>query len=721
MATGAPATAAASLPRDPRGHHHITEEELEDDPNELVALTAAGAPPVSSTEGGVGAGAGAGASSFGIGGETEEARARARAYAYAGGEGIGLVWLALLGVVGVVVVLAIVASNAANGGNGGGASVAPIPSGNANQATLAPSSAVVSPPTLAPESRAPTTKTTVKGPTPALRGPTGTPVVAPDVETPTLQPSPATTRKEWPADFTARFDGAMQLAKGTLSALESYYGDFADRVVFGEGGGLTFAFHADKSAGGAGTGRRPVDAANFQRVSDVMVRHILYQAKLKLGFMGSSVMCGHDNCYRDSLQMQFERSFGDIFKAAGIPVELMNACQGGGCGDSYQNQIFCTKTLVGSRPSLLLYEWTYFENDDDVPEWHEVFERWALLLDSAPPVIMLNAVNTPWGYPLPESALKALKRVYGKFGINGLALANALAKTGKSPGEDAWGKVGDGMHDSTRYGGDGVLWRNWHPGPLGHQLFADLLGVLMVEALADAISRLRAFPTREAAMAAFPHTAPKLERPSELAVTKSPFLVRLAKMETMPKCLTMEKSAFGEPGISIADDAADEANPYRDRVKKLGEEQAWRTWTAGPNLGMVPEKLRDVPECAAPDSCGSFTEPPPSPGPGAATHAPPLVFRIPKPVELGLVMLCGGYDGAETLLRLAKENAFTVELDKSRVDPNTFKALPGSRKCVIVRDGPPIPADASKSGAVYLAVLVKRPNVALGLSQVIAA
>jgi hypothetical protein len=52
-----------------------------------------------------------------------------------------------------------------------------------------------------------------------------------------------------------------------------------------------------------------------------------------------------------------------------------------------------------------------------------------------------------------------------------------LVNTYKDPG---WGGVGDGLHTTTRYGKTdeggarekslGVVWRNWHPGPLGFQL-----------------------------------------------------------------------------------------------------------------------------------------------------------------------------------------------------------------------------------------------------------
>lgn len=51
-----------------------------------------------------------------------------------------------------------------------------------------------------------------------------------------------------------------------------------------------------------------------------------------------------------------------------------------------------------------------------------------------------------------------------------------------SPSSD-WGAVGDGLHDYTRAGKPGVLWKNWIPGPLGHQFLADATSMLLLHAL----------------------------------------------------------------------------------------------------------------------------------------------------------------------------------------------------------------------------------------------
>jgi hypothetical protein len=65
-----------------------------------------------------------------------------------------------------------------------------------------------------------------------------------------------------------------------------------------------------------------------------------------------------------------------------------------------------------------------------------------------------------------------------------------------------WGNSGDCQHTTTRYGKTdeggarekslGVLWRNWHPGPLGFQMVSDAFGYLYMDAM------LRAFDLIEA-------------------------------------------------------------------------------------------------------------------------------------------------------------------------------------------------------------------------------
>merc|ERR1712130_154244 len=88
---------------------------------------------------------------------------------------------------------------------------------------------------------------------------------------------------------------------------------------------------------------------------------------------------------------------------------------------------------------------------------------------------------------------------YGKFGANMVCLGNGVKMLGY--GQFVWGKVGDGLHSTTRYGeldsvtskrrnSLGVVYRNWHPGPLSFQLLSDVFGYYYMEALLKALDMI---------------------------------------------------------------------------------------------------------------------------------------------------------------------------------------------------------------------------------------
>ena len=72
-------------------------------------------------------------------------------------------------------------------------------------------------------------------------------------------------------------------------------------------------------------------------------------------------VAGHDNCNYDSYEKQLERTLKPVWEAAGLTVTVRNAGEGGGCGDSHQNQVFCIVQNVG-EVDIVHYSWTYFEN-----------------------------------------------------------------------------------------------------------------------------------------------------------------------------------------------------------------------------------------------------------------------------------------------------------------------------------------------------------------------
>ena len=97
-----------------------------------------------------------------------------------------------------------------------------------------------------------------------------------------------------------------------------------------------------------------------------------------------------------------------------------------------------------------------------------------------PPVHVLNALWLPKGGAL-EKERKMAER-YAEYGYNAFYLRTGHTLGGhdyeaeKKSGVDryAWGFIGDGYHNVTRYGANeenqnrkdslGVVFRNWHPG-----------------------------------------------------------------------------------------------------------------------------------------------------------------------------------------------------------------------------------------------------------------
>lgn len=125
------------------------------------------------------------------------------------------------------------------------------------------------------------------------------------------------------------------------------------------------------------------------------------------------ISAGHDNCNYDSYQRQLERLLQPVMETAKVfssfpepglsffephrircdnnrtswhlqvQFTVRNGGEGGGCGDSYENQVWCTRSILGDDADLAHYSWTYFENSDVLKE-HEQFLRWNLMMARSP-------------------------------------------------------------------------------------------------------------------------------------------------------------------------------------------------------------------------------------------------------------------------------------------------------------------------------------------------
>jgi hypothetical protein len=528
----------------------------------------------------------------------------------------------------------------------------------------------------------PTTTTTTT--TTTLPNPSSPSLSSSSSQTPTT----STSTSSWTQIDQARLITIQQKASNLVQDLIKYYGNQADKVLFGTNA-MSFGFNKDLS---------PTSPEFFKRAVEIIGRVILHDEPLKLGFIGSSVMCGHDNCYKYSFPMQLKLTLDNIFRNAqgGSGVEIRNACQGGSCGDSFANQIFCFEHMVGNDIDYLFYEWTYFENSDSVAIWHELIARWLLLLPKSPPLIIFNAINPPWAGGNVELE-KKLSSAYGKTGSNAFCMDCGLKSTGLWQGfsDDAWGKLGDGMHSSPRIkGANGKVFVNWHPGPLGFQYVSDLTSFMFARAAQEAVKQILNFPSRIEAEEIFKKSSNQIIAPSSPIVITGKdtvladdgeLILKLALMKSPPACFTAQLSTFGQSKILLADDANIHNNPYEKTIKTVNDggknnnPLAWTLWHAGPNTGLIPPDEQQGGPCIPPDQCGLFIEPQ-----TVSDPLVPLVFRLP-PMSVGFVAVCGSENSKIEWLK--EEADYRIELDGKELDRNSFKDFPTHmQKCMVLRE-----------------------------------
>jgi len=393
--------------------------------------------------------------------------------------------------------------------------------------------------------------------------------------------------------------------------------------------------------------------ARVDKLVDSMARALVSenQEKFIIGTIGSSVAAGHDNCHYDSYESQLERTFGPVWEAAGMQLVCQNAGEGGGCGDDYRNQAYCIKQNLSPDVDIAHYTWTYFEEGDDVDKYaiRESLIRWTQMLPHQPPVHVLSVLY------LPDTNGKKqeyeLAAQYAKYGYNAFYMRSGYENGGydyeaaKKNGIDhyAWGYVGDGYHNVTRYGKNeensdrkeslGVVMRNWHPGPLAFEFVSDTFAYVYSKAMLVALDLIEERMTL-------------VQDPREIwSASKRKILLKKSLPEPKfcdpaycvvdeaPGCLNYEKPTYGFWGAKV-EDADDSLNPHR------GELQEWKVWHEDIDMWHMVGKQdtaifqdRDDKEiCRHLDQCGGISATSPDDG--------MVVFRLPK-MEVGLVAICG--------------------------------------------------------------------------------
>jgi hypothetical protein len=294
--------------------------------------------------------------------------------------------------------------------------------------------------------------------------------------------------------------------------------------------------------------------------------------------------------------------------------------------------VWCLRTLVGDDVDMTQYSWTYFEAGSSAEElqlYHELFDRWSLLMERGPvPQIIYTSDCTKL------SALdRKLLDAYGPFGADVLCMERGIETVGY-PGKE-WGVVGDTLHDTTRYGEApgvseerrrslGVVFRNWHPGPLLFQTTADVIAYKMSDAMLLALDRIATEPQPGVRWPRRPRLLARDALPKPLACPKE-----WCSVPEPPRCLDYEEPTFGDQHFRRID-PHDPTNPHRSLADP--SDAGWRLWRDDPGLRYVPKQERHLPECAHPAHCAGLVAPP-SQQPGW------LTFELPH-LDLGFVAVC---------------------------------------------------------------------------------
>jgi len=366
-------------------------------------------------------------------------------------------------------------------------------------------------------------------------------------------------------------------------------------------------------------------------LADKLARALVWRDRFVIGTIGSSVVAGFDNCRYDTYQEQLERLMMPIWAAAEVGFEVRNAGQGGDCGDSFTNQVWCLRTLVGDDVDMTQYSWTYFESGtsaEEIQVHHELFDRWSLLMERGPVPQLIYTHDCSRLGKLEDELLDA----YGKFGANILCMERGIKAAGY-PGKK-WGVVGDTIHETVRYGEGpgvseerrkslGVVFRNWHPGPLLYQTTADAIAYNLSDALLRALEEIEDEP--------YPAVRwPRRPRAMSTKVLPPPLSCRAEWCRNdVPRCLVYEEPTFGTQFFHRLS-PQDKAN----RHQGLGDpsDAGWEHWQGERSTRYVPKSERETPGCAHPARCAGMVAP-------SSKQAGWLTFELPQ-LRLGYVAVC---------------------------------------------------------------------------------
>jgi hypothetical protein len=300
-------------------------------------------------------------------------------------------------------------------------------------------------------------------------------------------------------------------------------------------------------------------------------------------------------------------------------------------------------------------------------EQREQLIRWAQQMPKRPMVHHLVArgkANTCEG-DSEENVM--LDQTYAPYGYNAFCIQTGLYFGGYDYDADiandinrfGWQGHGDGYHNTTRYGEQlpdddprkqslGVVYRNWHPGPLGFQIASDAFAYVYISGLLIALeiieddmdSGVDVFERwfhqhtgeRRLMQSTSTHLAGGQRQLHQLPPPKSlpePLFcdARYCSTPHPPSCLNYELPTFGPPGIKV--------HSVDDNWSLWHEPNNWNYMVGKVDIAIFKQK--DDPEwykkCSHLDACGGIAT--------SGGRAGEIVYELPaEQMTSGLVFVC---------------------------------------------------------------------------------
>ena len=445
----------------------------------------------------------------------------------------------------------------------------------------------------------------------------------------------------------------------------------------------------------------PWELNSTDKLVDTMVRAIITedQDEFIIGIIGSSVAAGNGNCHYDNYPNQLERTLSSVWKAADMKLIIQNTGVGA-CGDSYSNEVYCIQQSVSPQVDVIQYTWTLYESDKSLAlASRESLIRWTQMMQHQPPVHVLNIQELPENRSSEEYQLA---EHYLQYGYNALYAKSAYDY------EDTEmfipKNVGDGMHNTTRYGINetksrkdslGVMMRNWHPGPLYFQFIADTYSYIYSRAILVALDVIENQISNKVDPGGIWTERPIMLKDSLPSPRYCDPLYCV--VSDPPKCLKYSTPKYGQWGARV-EDPDDDLNPHK------GELQRWTIHEDNSSIiGRWPKsdraffkKRNEIDLCNHKWSCNGIT--------AATNDSGSVVFRLPSS-EVGLVVICGIGEGNIGKKMFISNTGIEIKYNGQALNRSSFDVWPHN-KCVRLLKRFTSSSAVSKTGHEYLAIKI---------------